>query len=347
MNSGIKRRSRPFMASAMGGVIGASLLLAGITPAHAAGGTTLPTISLVIDGKGVASDVKSVIQNSRMLVPIRAIAENAGASISYDDRVQRVTVTQGAKKIILYIGKTIGYVNNDKVILDTMPILSGGRTLIPVRFVSQSLGYGVSWDKRAEVAIVQTKRTNKKEAVSSVELLSAAQPVSNLLKATPLLAKDYVFPLSRGSYEPYDDTYGDGRDWVDGHYEKNTRIHEGVDIMARKGTPIYSVSNGTINRLGWNEYGGWRLNVTDESGQYRLYYAHMEAYAPGLALGGYVKAGQLIGFVGNTGYGPVGTDGQFDPHLHFGLYYNDTGKSFDPFAYLQYWEKQSNSIPTQ
>ncbi|RNB91806.1 LysM peptidoglycan-binding domain-containing protein [Brevibacillus fluminis] len=394
MSVHVNRRSHKLTGLALGVLLGTSSFFTGMAPAHAAGTTALPTISLLIDGKGVVSDVKPTIQNGRMLVPIRAIAENTGAAVSYEDTTKTVTVTQGTNKILLYIGKAIGYVNEKRVILDATPMISKGRTLIPLRFISQSLGYQVDWDKRAEVAIVNTKKSGRQAVPATVapsrmyvvqpgdtlggiakvhgtdgdvikkingvddtnlnpgQLLTlpkdakdSTHPVRALLKETPLLAEDYVFPLATNSYEPYGDTYGDGRDWVDGHYEENARNHEGVDIMTQKGNPVYSVCDGYINRLGWNEYGGWRVNITDESGNYRLYYAHMEAYAPGLELGGYVKAGQLLGFVGDTGYGPTGTEGQFDPHLHFGLYYNDTDKSFDPYMYLQYWEKQSDSIP--
>lgn len=390
MSVRVNWRSCSFTAFAMGALLGASLLFAGVSPAHAAGNTALPTISLLIDGKGVKSDVKPVIKNGRMLVPARAIAENTGATISYDGAARRVTVRRGAKQVLLDIGKPIGYVNGKRIILDSMPFISNGRTLIPVRFVSQSLGYNVSWDKRAKVAIVQTKPSSQKTGFTFTEpsqmyvvqsgdtlgeiadkhrtevdeikevnglkndwllvgqLLKlpedaddAIHPITDLLKEKQLLAKDYIFPLAANSYAPFDDSYGASRDWVNGYYEENARSHEGVDIMAQKGMPVYSISDGYINRLGWNQYGGWRVNVTDESGNYRLYYAHFEAYAPGLTLGGFVKAGQLLGFVGNSGYGPTGTEGQFDPHLHFGLYDNETGKSFDPYLYLRYWEKQS------
>ncbi|MET3288570.1 UNVERIFIED_CONTAM: LysM repeat protein [Brevibacillus sp. OAP136] len=161
MSVHVNRRSHKLTGLALGVLLGTSSFFTGMAPAHAAGTTALPTISLLIDGKGVVSDVKPTIQNGRMLVPIRAIAENTGAAVSYEDTTQTVTVTQGTNKILLYIGKAIGYVNEKRVILEVTPMISKGRTLIPLRFISQSLGYQVDWDKRAEVAIVNTKKSGR------------------------------------------------------------------------------------------------------------------------------------------------------------------------------------------
>ncbi|XOS92730.1 M23 family metallopeptidase [Brevibacillus laterosporus] len=69
-----------------------------------------------------------------------------------------------------------------------------------------------------------------------------------------------------------------------------------------------------------------------------MYYAHLSAFAPGLKVGSSVKTGQLIGFVGDTGYGSSGTSGMFAPHLHFGLYSNQTGEAVNPYPFLKYLE---------
>ncbi|MNY78367.1 L-Ala--D-Glu endopeptidase precursor [compost metagenome] len=67
----------------------------------------------------------------------------------------------------------------------------------------------------------------------------------------------------------------------------------------------------------------------------------MSGYGPGLAKGTQVKKGQLIGYVGSTGYGPEGTDDQFVPHLHFAIYKTDVSSwtAIDPNAYLRWWEQ--------
>ncbi len=93
------------------------------------------------------------------------------------------------------------------------------------------------------------------------------------------------------------------------------RSHQGNDLIADMGVPIVSMTDGEVTRLGWNEYGGNRVGITSNSGAY-FYYAHMDRYEDGLTKGKKVKAGEVIGYIGDTGYGPPGTRGNLIPHLH-------------------------------
>ncbi len=101
------------------------------------------------------------------------------------------------------------------------------------------------------------------------------------------------------------------------------RRHEGTDLMPKENIrgyySILSMTDGTIEKMGWLNKGGYRVGVRGNSGAY-YYYAHLESYAPGLKVGDEVKAGQFLGYMGDSGYGIEGTTGQFDVHLHFGIY---------------------------
>jgi murein DD-endopeptidase MepM/ murein hydrolase activator NlpD len=157
------------------------------------------------------------------------------------------------------------------------------------------------------------------------------------IPTAPPKFKTGTFPLAYGSYTPFTNTYADSRTWTaDG---SAPRTHEGVDVMAKEGTPVYAAIGGTILNVGWNTYGGYRLTVkTDQSTAF--YYAHLSKFSQTFVKGGTVKQGQRIGYVGSTGYGPEGTKGLFVPHLHFGMY-NISGtswKSIDPYSYLRWWE---------
>jgi murein DD-endopeptidase MepM/ murein hydrolase activator NlpD len=154
--------------------------------------------------------------------------------------------------------------------------------------------------------------------------------------AKPASLADGVFPLGKGTYvQPFENNYAVDR-------ANGTRKHEGVDIVAKKGTPVYSVTDGEIVNYGWNELGGWRLTIRIDATT-QTYYAHLNAYAPGLGKGVKVKKGQLLGYVGSTGYGPEGTQGKFEPHLHFGIYKTSPNwHSINPYNYLKSWEQQSN-----
>ncbi|WP_127588468.1 LysM peptidoglycan-binding domain-containing protein [Paenibacillus koleovorans] len=148
------------------------------------------------------------------------------------------------------------------------------------------------------------------------------------------------FPLAKGSYQPYENSFAAARTWSPDQ-QQTERSHEGVDIEAAKGTPVYSATSGKIIRFGWNSLGGWRVTIqaTDTTA---VYYAHLSGYAAGLKLGDAVGAGQLLGYVGDSGYGPEGTTGMFEPHLHFGVYdtTSSTWVAQDPYPLLKAWERK-------
>jgi len=142
------------------------------------------------------------------------------------------------------------------------------------------------------------------------------------------------FPVSTWHNYSYTNGYGAARGWG------GRRSHEGIDIFASYGTPVTSTAYGIVEIMGWNKYGGYRIGIRDIYNTYQ-YYAHLQGFADGIEEGSIVEPGQVIGSVGSTGYGPVGTSGKFDPHLHFGLYKFDGRRewAFNPYPHLQKWEK--------
>ncbi len=130
-----------------------------------------------------------------------------------------------------------------------------------------------------------------------------------------------VFPvpsvMDGDAYITYEDTWNVLR-----KYGGNRR-HEGTDLMASNNErgyfPVLSMTDGIIENMGWLEQGGYRIGIRSASGGY-FYYAHLNTYAPGIKAGDSVIAGQLIGFMGDSGYGEEGTTGQFAVHLHLGIY---------------------------
>lgn len=154
----------------------------------------------------------------------------------------------------------------------------------------------------------------------------------------PDMFKDGRFPLVEGTYQPYTDGYGDPRTFST---TGNTRSHEGIDIFAKQWIPIFAIDNGRVIRKGWNYYGGWRLTVESNNG-IAFYYAHMTGYAEGTEMGTHIKKGQLIGYIGSTGYGEEGTRAMFEPHLHLGMYdtKSQPWKPMNPYWYLKWWEFQ-------
>ena len=104
------------------------------------------------------------------------------------------------------------------------------------------------------------------------------------------------------------------------------RLHEGQDIFARRGTAVRSAAEGYVVRVGESPLGGNTVWVAGAGGR-SYYYAHLDAYAPGLAVGDFVTTETVLGYVGTTG-NAAGTA----PHLHFGVY--ATGGAIDPLPLL-------------
>lgn len=101
------------------------------------------------------------------------------------------------------------------------------------------------------------------------------------------------------------------------------RRHLGNDLMGGQGTPIVAVEGGVVEAMGWNRYGGWRIGIRSFDSRRYYYYAHLmkdKPYAPGLEVGDLVQAGDLIGFMGRTGYSDKENVNNIETtHLHFGL----------------------------
>jgi murein DD-endopeptidase MepM/ murein hydrolase activator NlpD len=113
------------------------------------------------------------------------------------------------------------------------------------------------------------------------------------------------------------------------------RRHEAIDILAPRGTAVYAALDGRVAKLFTSAAGGLTIYQFDPAGEYALYYAHLDAYAPDLTEGQPLVRGQTIGYVGTTGNAPPGT-----PHLHFAIFKLGPerrwweGDALDPFPLL-------------
>lgn len=154
---------------------------------------------------------------------------------------------------------------------------------------------------------------------------------SRPLRLTPPLGVGrYVFPVVGAA--SFIDTYGNGRSDVSGGW------HHGDDIFAPLGQPVVAVADGTINRVGWNPVGGWRLWLQDRNGD-SFYYAHLSGYTRLAREGETVKAGEQLGFVGNTGDAFTTAH-----HLHFEVHPASLDRlgydgAVDPTTYLNSWRR--------
>jgi murein DD-endopeptidase MepM/ murein hydrolase activator NlpD len=128
--------------------------------------------------------------------------------------------------------------------------------------------------------------------------------------SAPLDAADRAYFASNPLMVPVE---GIGPDGVSDSFNSprsGGRTHRANDIMAPQGTRVIAAESGTIMRLSQNSLGGTSLYMTDDTGRFIFYYAHLLKYARGLHANEHVTQGDLLGYVGMTGNAPV-------PHLHF------------------------------
>ena len=155
----------------------------------------------------------------------------------------------------------------------------------------------VKWFKRGLVIFVLL--------LSVVLLLLIRRPLVALYRYAEA-PRALVVPVTGVARERLNSSWGEPRS---GH-----RQHHGIDIFARRGTPVLAAARGEVVRIGHDRLGGNVVWIAG-AGARLYYYAHLDAYRPGLTVGEEVEAGRWLGRVGTTG-NAQGTP----PHLHFGIY---------------------------
>jgi len=159
------------------------------------------------------------------------------------------------------------------------------------------------------------------EAEREAEANSSSNPTQSYIENQKSTQKKYglkaFLPIAKNyGFSHYDD-FGNSRSYG------FKRIHLGNDLMGGIGTPIIAVESGTIEHLGWNQYGGWRIGIRSYNKKRYYYYAHLRKnhpYAEGIKEGATVEAGDVIGYLGMTGYSIKENVNNINvPHLHFGM----------------------------
>ena len=172
----------------------------------------------------------------------------------------------------------------------------------------EAIEAGLHHEKAILVALEGNERAAARALLVANEHLTESS--QNVLVLTAVLNDashgGRVFPVD-GPFE-FDDSWGNFR--ADLAVDTGSHGHDATDIMAAGGTPVVAIESGTLDRVGWNALGGWRLWIKGVSGT-SYYYAHLSSYGPNLMEGVPVLAGQYLGTVGNTGNAAGGPT-----HLH-------------------------------
>lgn len=124
-------------------------------------------------------------------------------------------------------------------------------------------------------------------------------------------------PIADGFYFTHYKDFGASRSYG------FSRPHKGNDLLGTVGTPVICIEDGYAEALGWNQYGGWRIGIRSNDKKRYYYYAHLRKghpFAKDLKEGDSVRAGQVIGYLGQTGYSTKPNANNISiPHLHFGM----------------------------
>lgn len=125
------------------------VLLTGAWAQEAQAAEALPAITITLDGKYLNPDVAPVIVNNRTLVPIKTIADSLNLQVSWDAPTQEVTLAGKDLLIKMRIGNNQAFKNGSIVTMDAPPLITSGRTMLPIGFISEALGCQVNWDNAA------------------------------------------------------------------------------------------------------------------------------------------------------------------------------------------------------
>ena len=261
---------------------------------------------------GLATKIAIAKFQSAKSLPITQILDTATAAalgLISGAAVEKTVVPPGVVKAAAQPVVTSATVtSNEMLTIDTLP--TRGQRSDAVRLVQEKLiansievkgGVDAIFGLATSIAIASFQTSRGLKVTSAVDITTAIALGVLPDMATLGIPQISVFP-SQGRCS-FADTWQQSR--------PGGRLHEGVDIMGVKGLALYAVVDGTITKM----YGadaalsGNALRLTASDGTY-FFYAHLDSFAPGIAVGSVVKAGQIIGYMGSTGFAG-------SPHLHF------------------------------
>ncbi|MCL1863461.1 MAG: copper amine oxidase N-terminal domain-containing protein [Defluviitaleaceae bacterium] len=116
-----------------------------------------PSVTVILDGLTLNFDVPPTIVDGRTMIPMRIIFEAQGADVEWDGTTRTITATRGDLVVRTVIDDNVIDVNGNKIMMDVAPLIKDGRTLVPVRFVSEALGSEVVWDASTRTVIINSQ----------------------------------------------------------------------------------------------------------------------------------------------------------------------------------------------
>jgi len=123
-------------------------------------------VEVILDGRTLRFDVNPTIIDDRVMVPMRVIFEELGANVTWNENNRSITATRGTTLVIAVVGNRTISVNGRRNEMDVAPLIIDGRTLVPIRFVSEALGANVEWHGETRTVLINSL-TGKRDQIST------------------------------------------------------------------------------------------------------------------------------------------------------------------------------------
>ncbi|MGE7129662.1 stalk domain-containing protein, partial [Lysinibacillus xylanilyticus] len=163
-------------------------------------------ITIYVDGVQLKTDQPPVMVQGRVMLPLRAIFEALDASVDWDRKKQTVTATKGGTTVVLKIKSKLATINNKTVTLDVPAQIFSGRTMVPVRFVSEALGQDVDWNSSGQIVTINSDNPGNPDTPSN-NYISPASYVSGRDVGNQGDGRDLEVSFSKSSTESLVDHY--------------------------------------------------------------------------------------------------------------------------------------------
>lgn len=229
----------------------------------------------------------------------------------------------------------------DRALIGFFNIEFHEKTVAPENLVEEFAQFNIS-----QKQLLMMKESAKQQEFKYPSNVTHFEEIGDMYKMA--LVDVNCFPIGiykeedKKRYE-YEDTFLSPRTYGGNRKHMGTDL---LDVENQKGYfAIQSMTDGVVENIGWLELGGYRIGIKAPGGAY-FYYAHLEKYAPDIDIGDKIYEGQLLGYMGNTGYGPEVTKDKFIVHLHIGIMvYRWDGREvwINPYSILKMLDPKENT----
>ena len=193
-------------------------------------------ITVTYDGENISFDVQPEIVDDRVMVPMRTIFETFGAKVKWDSDTQTITAKKKSKTIQMTIGSSDMTKNDETYSFDVSPIIEDGRTLVPIRAISDMLGLDVEWNEKNNTVIITTPQDDEddswKDNTGTVDLDNVE------VTGDGISVSDNVITISKGGDFEVTGTLDDGQIVIDTEEKVKLRL-SGMSLTNKNGSAVY------------------------------------------------------------------------------------------------------------